>query len=324
MIHFADVRGHGRAIETLQTALTRDLVHHAYLFSGPDGIGRRTLTEAFTAALVCTTGGGDACGACKSCHQLESGTHPNVKVLAGEKPPTVDDVRELLRWVSLRTVGGGRRVVRIPDLERLNLNAINALLKTLEEPPPGTTFLMTTTGLQQILPTVRSRCQKISLSPLPRVDVEALLVARGGLSPERAARLAPLAEGCPGRALLLGEEALELRDQLITSYLAAPTASLADCLKWSDGFGGDKDTGRTHRSLDLLESLIRDALVVQLAPGRPLVNDDHAEGIRRWATQRTPRAFESYLGMIEEGREALRLNVRGPVVLERLYLGLRG
>jgi DNA polymerase-3 subunit delta' len=156
--------------------------------------------------------------------QLEAGTHPDfmaIGVAAGKKEIGVDLVRQLKRMIALHAVGGAHKVAIIDDAERLSIAAQNALLKTLEEPPPGSVLIIVTASPRALLPTVRSRCRLIALRPLPAAQVEAALRENAGLEAEEARNLASVAEGSPGYAL-------QLRDVLGSATAPALERLLAD------------------------------------------------------------------------------------------------
>ena len=143
---------------------------HAYLLHGPAGIGKRALAERLMARLLCLSPSGlDACGNCKSCHLLAAGTHPDNFVLEPEeadKPIKVDQVRELVEFVVQTAQLGGRKVVLLEPAEAMNLNAANALLKSLEEPSGNTVLLLISHQPSRLLPTIKSRCVQ-QACPLP-------------------------------------------------------------------------------------------------------------------------------------------------------------
>ena len=182
---------------------------HAYLLHGPSGIGKRALAERLMAYLLCQSPSGlDACGNCKSCHLLAAGTHPDNFVLEPEeadKPIKVDQVRELVDFVVQTAQLGGRKVVLLEPAEAMNLNAANALLKSLEEPPANTLFFLMAHSPGRLLPTIRSRCRILRLRALDDADLTRALNAIGAELPEDEAR----------RRLLLDQAGGSVRDALM-------------------------------------------------------------------------------------------------------------
>ncbi|MGE8499928.1 MAG: DNA polymerase III subunit delta', partial [Pseudomonas sp.] len=189
---------------------------HAYLLHGPAGIGKRALAERLMARLLCQQPQGlEACGSCKSCHLLAAGTHPDNFVLEPEeadKPIKVDQVRELVNFVVQTAQLGGRKVVLVEPAESMNLNAANALLKSLEEPSGNTVLLLISHLPSRLLPTVKSRCvQQACPVPGEAMSLAWLAQALPACSDEERAELLCLAAGSPLAAVRLQE--LGVRDQ---------------------------------------------------------------------------------------------------------------
>lgn len=189
---------------------------HAYLLNGPAGIGKRDLAERLMARLLCQSPAGlDACGQCKSCHLLAAGTHPDNFVLEPEeadKPIKVDQVRELVNFVVQTAQLGGRKVVLLEPAEAMNLNAANALLKSLEEPSGDTVLLLISHQPSRLLPTIKSRCvQQACPLPSEAVSLAWLGKALPDASDEERSELLTLAAGSPLAALRL--QAQGVREQ---------------------------------------------------------------------------------------------------------------
>lgn len=184
---------------------------HAYLLHGPAGIGKRALAERLMASLLCQKPNAlEACGNCKSCHLLAAGTHPDNFVLEPEeadKPIKVDQVRELVEFVVQTAQLGGRKVVLLEPAEAMNLNAANALLKSLEEPSGNTVLLLISHQPSRLLPTIKSRCVQ-QACPLPSEAMSLAWLAKSlpDLGDEERADLLTLAAGSPLAALRLQEQ----------------------------------------------------------------------------------------------------------------------
>jgi DNA polymerase III subunit delta' len=193
-------------------AMVASRVPHALLLVGPPSVGKRSLALDLAAALLCTGafGGERPCRACRACRMVEHGNHPDVHLLEPEGPGGQvgiggkdgrRGVRDLVTELALLPVEGVARVAIIREAHRMNDDAQSALLKTLEEPPAGTTLILLADDEERLLPTVRSRCARIRLGTLASRDVEVLLGARELADPPTAARLARLAGGRPGLAV---------------------------------------------------------------------------------------------------------------------------
>jgi len=220
---FAAIRGHERACAFLRAAVANQRLAHALLFAGPDGIGKRAVAGALAAWLECTAGGDDACGTCASCRQAAAGSHPDLQIIAvaaGKKEIGVDRVRELKRFTQLQPLGGTMKIGIVDDAHMLTVAAQNALLKTLEEPPPRSLLILVANNPDALLPTVRSRCQRVQFAPLPTAVVVELLTTQHGVDAATARDLAALAEGSPGRALALSRSFVGGRRQQLLEALA--------------------------------------------------------------------------------------------------------
>ncbi|MBK4991648.1 DNA polymerase III subunit delta' [Pseudomonas sp. S36] len=189
---------------------------HAYLLHGPQGTGKRTLAERLMARLLCQQPQGtEACGTCKSCHLLKAGSHPDNFILEPEeldKPIKVDQVRELVAFVVQTAQLGGRKVVLIEPVEAMNVNASNALLKSLEEPSGDTVLLLVTHQPSRLLPTIKSRCQQVACPQPSQAQSQAWLAgALPGSDESERAELLALAAGSPLLAVSL--QAQGVREQ---------------------------------------------------------------------------------------------------------------
>ena len=201
-----EIVGHQRPLAVIRGVLERGTAAPAYLFHGPEGIGKRTTALAFSAALLCEAAGGDACGSCRSCRLVGGGGHPDFKAAAPEKKALkIEPVREMQQFLSLKPAWGGRKVALIEEADSMTLQAANALLKTLEEPPRGTTIILISSNPAGLPPTVLSRCQRVSFGPLRDDDVREVL-RRSGHSFEEDGPRGFLETGSPGSILAFEEE----------------------------------------------------------------------------------------------------------------------
>ncbi|WP_242372729.1 DNA polymerase III subunit delta', partial [Anaeromyxobacter sp. SG26] len=215
---FSELIAQDRAVSSLRSALRRGALHHAYLFGGPEGVGKATAARLLAQAANCEApapeGGSrdDACGTCGPCRKIARGVHPDVLVLheervmakagrwdpkggrAPSKDIVVDQVRDVVdRRLALKRFEGRRRFVVLDPADAMNPQAQNALLKTLEEPPDDTTLVLVASSPDALLPTIRSRCLRVPFAPLPAAAVAARLEAEG--RPAGEARLAAALAG---------------------------------------------------------------------------------------------------------------------------------
>jgi DNA polymerase-3 subunit delta' len=198
-----DLVGHENQLATLRQALEQERLHHAYVFLGPEGVGKRSIAMALAKAVHCLETPRDFCGRCANCSGIENHNHPDVRVLGplpGKKDISIEQVRTLERELSYRSFSGRKKVAIIDPAPMMNFSAQNALLKTLEEPPAGSLLILIATSAGALLPTLLSRCLRLSFGPLASSTVADFLVSRRGQTPEQAKLLAAISLGSLGRA----------------------------------------------------------------------------------------------------------------------------
>ncbi len=223
------VRGHDRVVETLREVLAQGRFPHAFLFVGPEGVGKRRFAETLAQSMLCERRAEaelDPCGVCPGCLQVEGGTHPDVLRLA--KPEDKHElpislIRELNHDLGLKPMAGTRRLAIVDDADDLSEEASNAFLKTLEEPPPGSILILLGTSPEAQLDTIVSRTRVVRFAPLSTADLAAVLLERGIVTdPAEADRLAIVGEGSVGRALGLADPELSAFRRRLIDEIASP------------------------------------------------------------------------------------------------------
>jgi DNA polymerase III subunit delta' len=208
---WSSILGHEAVAARFRESIARGRLSHAYLFVGPDGIGKELFARELAKAVLCAAESGEACDACPSCHKVEHGNHPDVAVVRriergvkGERRTRIliEQVREEIQDViAFKPFEGRYKVFLVSDADQMTEEAQNCLLKTLEEPPPHSLLILVASRLERFVDTVVSRCQIVRFRPLAAEAVERILVERQAVAPEAARVLARLSAGSPGRAL---------------------------------------------------------------------------------------------------------------------------
>lgn len=208
MTAWENLIGHASTIAYLKKNIAEENFPHAVIFSGEEGIGKRLAAEICAAALLCENPvDGSPCGACENCHLVASKTHPDFYIVEAEATKTtrnikIGQIRDMQNEVSLRPINSSRRVVIIDGAELMNRAAANCLLKTIEEPPSRTVFILLTANRSSLLMTIRSRCMTINFDKLTAQQIRDALITRG-VEEAEAERLSIIAGGSFGRALKL-------------------------------------------------------------------------------------------------------------------------
>jgi DNA polymerase-3 subunit delta' len=280
---FADIIGHDRAKALLQAAVARDRLAHAYLFHGADRIGKRLLATRLAQALFCDGGPGstaaDGCGVCRSCRQIDAQTHPDFICIRPDPEQAnpqikIEQIREIEHQLIYRPLIGDRKICIIDEADRMTIGAANALLKTLEEPPDHSVFLLISSRHSALPATIRSRCQVLRLTPPARTQIEAAVVLRRNLPPADARFLAILSEGQLGRALEsdVGEERLR-HSEYATSLTPTALGSIGTLLATAETLA---KTDRAGEALSWLQRWLRDTLIVAVSGASDdILNVDH-------------------------------------------------
>ncbi len=316
---FDTITGHKQQKNILRRALSSQHVAHAYLFSGPDGIGKRMIALAFARALLCENG--TSCGGCSACIKVDHNNHPDIHLLnADDSSIKIDQIRALQQELSLRPLEGSYKICLIDGAEYFTIGAANALLKTLEEPQPGTLIILLTNRPEKLLPTIRSRCQHLPFSRLPKQQLAAILKQKLDLNDTEATVLAALSEGSFKKALGPNRELfLEKRGKLIQSLSALSAGSTIPTFSFADELDMEKEI--LLDILDIFQSFYRDLLLLKHdRPLDELVNLDLIETLQRQEKSITTASLLLKLKALESARFHLQRNVNRRLALEVMLM----
>ena len=258
-----DVIGQEAAVTRLQRALAQSRVPHAYLFEGPSGVGKRTAALGLGLALICPEQPGRGCGQCNTCLRVKASLHPDVRVFGPDGRDIKKEVAdEVVALASERPHEAPARLIVIDDADKLNPNAANCLLKTLEEPAAGNHLVLITTAPARLLDTIRSRTQRVRFLSLP-VALVAQHLESQGMPKDRANLSAALSNGSLGYAMTLaaGDDDEVAWQAVARVRQAAAGRTVGNIMDTAAGFAGKEGREPLAAALELLARLYRDALV---------------------------------------------------------------
>lgn len=319
--------GHRWAVDLLREHVARKSLRHAYLFTGPQGVGRRTLALHFSQSFNCLQPPepGESCGTCRACTLLERMQHPDLAVVQAAQiggTLKVDQIRELQSSLALAPYEAQYRVALLLRFEEAHISAQNAFLKTLEEPPPRVILLISAESPERLLPTVVSRCEVIRLRSLPVEEVEQGLRERWGLAADQARLLAHLSAGRPGYALQLYQspELLEARRLRLDDHQRLLSCTRAQRFEYAEKLAKDREG--LQSTLQSWMSLWRDVLMCAAGSAAPLVNLDRADEIARLAARFGLSTANGMLAALQHTSDLLDHNVNPRLATEVLMLDL--
>jgi DNA polymerase-3 subunit delta' len=342
---FSKLIGNEEVKDTLRKLLAGGRLPGSLLFTGEDGIGKKLFALELGKALNCRNRAGlEACDECSSCKRIDNSTfppftdaddnkermiwseHADIAMVRPYKQIIrVKPMRELEREANFRPFEGAKRVFIVEDADYMNDQAANALLKTLEEPPETSHLILTTTNPMALLATIRSRCQMIRFAPIPASEIEHFLIQQANSPADDAKLLARTSQGSLGRALAADVDDYRDRRESMLAILKSLTLTgdRAHLLQASEELAAAKDRSDYEQSLDVLETLIRDAW--GLALGRPddaVINNDRIKDLNRIASELTSEKAAAWLSTIEELRGALEVNINRRIASDGLLVSM--
>ena len=327
MAGFKDIVGHEQIIWHLKNAVSTGKISHAYMFNGEQGSGKKLLANLFAMTLQCEEGGTEPCMKCRSCRQALTGNHPDIIRVSHEKPNTigVEDIRGQVNGdIQIRPYNGKYKIYIISDAYRMTVQAQNAILKTIEEPPGYAVLMLLANNADMMLPTILSRCVRLNLKAVKDGDIKEYLMKNMQIPDYQAEISAAFAQGNVGKAVKLAssdkfnemkQDVLELLRYMDRMELY----EIMDAVKRINAYREDMDD-----FLDLLTVWFRDVLLFKATlDAGSLIFKDELPAIQKRARTSSYEGLEEIIRAIDRARVSLKANVNFDLVLELLLLTIK-
>ncbi len=340
--------GNLNAKQTLKRLLVNRRLPNSLLFTGPDGVGKRQFALEIARTVICPDKTDDgACGVCTTCTRIGEAdipvvtdknkddfktifftNHGDVAVVVPYKNfILVDAIRDLEREANFRPYEADARFFIIDDADKMNDQAANALLKTLEEPPPTSYIFLITSRADSLLPTIRSRCQTLRFSPVATDEIEQYLIKERAYSHHETALAARLARGSIGRAVTI--DVADFRSQRARMFdvlkHALETGDRAAMLKISEELNDAKNKEHFVENLDILESLIHDVWSLGVSADKTrLVNTDLEDELATLAQNSPVTQLPDWLKLIETMRQNFIVNINRKIATDAMFMTMAG
>jgi DNA polymerase III subunit delta' len=322
VIAVQSVVGQEYAIQTFNNALDKDKISHAYIISGPDGVGKSNFALSMAAAILCK-GEKRPCNKCSSCTKIEHKNHPDLRILENKgKTIGVDDIRNLIDEIYTKPYEGDKKIAIIKEAHSITLYGQNAILKTLEEPPGHTVIIMLTENINAILETIKSRCQIISLGRVSIDKIKNFLKDRG-IEDDKAGLAAEFSDGIVGNALkALDEKFLNLKKEVIERAQRIVRSDAMEAFELVDFFIKNKND--IDEILDILTIWFRDIMLLKLVKNEKLIiNKDCHEMLVEESHLLSYNKLDKIISIINDTKEKLRQYSNFQLTMEVMILKIQ-
>ena len=345
MSGFESIVGQNRPIRILTAFLQNGTIPHALLFTGIEGVGKKSVADIFAMACNCTgdisenqfeRGSSRAadkpstanrqpitnpCGRCKPCRKIESRSHPDIiRIKPSGMFIKIDQIRALCKTLAMKPYEAGIRVVLISDAQAMNPAAGNALLKVLEEPPTGTILILVANHTADLLPTIVSRCRHIRFNPISRIDLESVLVSSHGFDPNDAKIVAAMAGGSLSRALHMHRTNwINRRNWLIRELDSLSSKTISRLLAFSELLAQNK--ADLPDALEIMKFWLRDLVIGKFYPEK-IIHQDLAENVHQMAPKMSTTSLLSKIETIQSTQNTIKAGTNLRLAMETMVLKL--
>lgn len=327
MAKFTDIIGQEQIKEHLQNAISMNKVSHAYIINGERSSGKEFIAKVFAMTLQCEKGETESCGECHSCKQALSGNQPDIIFVSHDKPNTigVEDIRtQINNDIAIKPYSSPHKVYIMNEGEKMTVQAQNALLKTLEEPPEYAVILILTANVDTLLPTILSRCVVLNMKPVPDKQVKKYLMEELEIPDYKANICVAFARGNIGKAKMLAtsEEFEKVKEEAITLVKYINDMEISEIVKAIKKISEYKFDVTDY--LDILSVWYRDVLLFKATKdANSLIFRDELQYIRKVADRSTYEGIEIIVKALQQAKRRLDANVNFDLTMELLLLTIQ-
>lgn len=327
MAKFSDIIGQEQLKEHLQNSISMNKVSHAYILNGERGSGKEFIAKVFSAALQCEKGGIEPCMECHSCKQALNGNQPDIIFVSHEKPNTisVEDIRaQINNDIVIKPYSSPRKIYIINEGEKMTVQAQNALLKTLEEPPEYAVILILTSNVDTLLPTILSRCVVLNMKPVSDDKIKKFLMEELEIPDYKANICVAFARGNIGKAKMLAssEDFDKVKEEAVTLVKYINDMEIGEIVKAIKKISEYKFDVTDY--LDILMAWYRDVLLFKATKdANSLIFKDELQSIRKTADRSTYEGIEIIVKALQQAKRRLDANVNFDLTMELLLLTIQ-
>ena len=324
MANYSDIIGHEDIVRHFKSSIELGKVSHAYILNGEKGVGKKTLASVVAKSLQCESGEPDPCGKCRSCLQAESGNQPDIIWVSHEKPGSISvgEIRtQMVNDVDLKPYSSRYKIYIVPDAQLLTVEAQNAMLKTLEEPPEYAIIMLLTNNMDKFLPTILSRCIVLNFRPVEPLDMIDYLVTNVGVDQEKARFCTDFAQGNLGKAvrLAISPDYNEIIEDSIRLLREIQDMDMEDVIRAVKNM--DKNTLDV---IDIMTMWFRDILVVKISnsPNKMIFKKEFSV-MKKQASHTSYEGLEDILAALDKLKIRLEANVNFDIAMELMLLTIK-
>ena len=321
---FNQVVGHERIIETIKNAIRQDHIFHSYLFVGEESIGKKMVALSFAKTLLCKEEGLEPCNNCNSCLKFDNWNHPDLEFIQPEKGKIKKEVIDrMVKKTSIAPLESNKRIIIIDDCDKLGMDSQNALLKTLEEPPSYINIILITSNMNNLVPTIISRCQVVKFYPVENKKIMEILVERYEKTQEEAGFIAHFTKGSIGKSINLSKskEFFQKREEAIGIIHNIISGEKINIFNSMDFFNSNKDS--IEEILDIFLYWFRDLLIYkEIGNSNLIINKDKIELLSKERFLDKDK-INDIIDSIIKTNKYINSNVNYQLAIETMLLGIQ-